>query len=122
MTCQTTPIRRLSNLEIQTGKEKHEIANQELPRRFPALISFQMAEKQVSISIEESLGARATRIAQEKASQWLDDTWAVIQKTILDTAARGLFHCTLRFVDVVPQGFILSGVSLRKILKINPAC
>jgi len=53
--------------------------------------------------IEESLGEKATRIAQQKASQWLDNTWLVIQKTVLDTANRGLFHCKLRFVDVVPQ-------------------
>jgi len=59
--------------------------------------------KDQSFSIEESLGFKATKIAQAKASRWLDDTWQVIQKTILDTAERGLFHCTLRFVDVVPR-------------------
>jgi len=58
---------------------------------------------QAPSAIEESLGAKATRIAQNNSTHWLDDTWPVIQKTVLDTSARGLFHCTLRFVDVVPQ-------------------
>eukprot|EP01098_Paradermamoeba_levis_P002768 TRINITY_DN1326_c0_g1_i2.p1 TRINITY_DN1326_c0_g1~~TRINITY_DN1326_c0_g1_i2.p1 ORF type:complete len:122 (-),score=43.91 TRINITY_DN1326_c0_g1_i2:72-392(-) len=53
--------------------------------------------------IEETLGVRATKIAQEKAAQWLDDTWNVIQKRVLDTATRGLFHCTIHFEDLVPQ-------------------
>jgi len=57
----------------------------------------------MSIPIEESLGARATAIAQMKATQWLNDTWQVIQKAVLDTAGRGLFHCNLRFVEVIPQ-------------------
>eukprot|EP01114_Cavostelium_apophysatum_P012721 TRINITY_DN290_c0_g2_i2.p1 TRINITY_DN290_c0_g2~~TRINITY_DN290_c0_g2_i2.p1 ORF type:complete len:131 (+),score=18.41 TRINITY_DN290_c0_g2_i2:52-393(+) len=56
-----------------------------------------------NLQIEESLGARATAIAQSKATQWLNDTWVVIQKTVLDTAERGLFHCNIRFVDVIPQ-------------------
>jgi len=58
---------------------------------------------EMGLQIEESLGAKATKIAQEKASQWLDHSWAVIQKLVLDTAARGLFHATIRFEDVVPQ-------------------
>jgi len=70
-----------------------------------------MATKEVSVSkdpvssvpIEESLGAKATMIAQTKANQWLNDTWQVIMKTVLDTAERGLFHCNLRFVEVIPQ-------------------
>lgn len=70
-------------------------------------------------AMEESLGARATRIAQTKAAQWLDDTWAIIQKTVLDTAARGLFHCTLRFVDVVPQDAENQGRLLKILQKQN---
>jgi len=57
----------------------------------------------IAFHIEESLGAKATRIAQERASQWLEHTWTVIQKLVLDIAARGLFHATIRFEDVVPQ-------------------
>jgi len=54
-------------------------------------------------SQEESLGSRATRIAQEKARGWLDSTYHVIQKTVLNMADQGLYHCTLRFEDLVPQ-------------------
>ncbi len=49
------------------------------------------------------IGAKATKIAQQKATAWLEGAWPVIQKTVLDTAERGLFKCNLRFVDVVPQ-------------------
>jgi len=52
---------------------------------------------------DETLGARATRIASEKAKLWLDSTFQVIQKTVLNMADQGLFHCTLRFEDLVPQ-------------------
>jgi len=51
----------------------------------------------------ETLGSKATRIAQEKAKQWLDSTYNVIQKTVLNMADQGLFHATLRFEDLVPQ-------------------
>eukprot|EP00027_Filamoeba_sp_ATCC50430_P011053 CAMPEP_0168550358 /NCGR_PEP_ID=MMETSP0413-20121227/5595_1 /TAXON_ID=136452 /ORGANISM="Filamoeba nolandi, Strain NC-AS-23-1" /LENGTH=113 /DNA_ID=CAMNT_0008580809 /DNA_START=30 /DNA_END=371 /DNA_ORIENTATION=- len=63
---------------------------------------------------EESLGQKATRVAAERANKWLEDTWRVIEKTVLDTAARGLFHCTLRFTDVVPQ----DSENQRRLLKI----
>eukprot|EP01115_Flamella_aegyptia_P002513 TRINITY_DN136590_c0_g1_i1.p1 TRINITY_DN136590_c0_g1~~TRINITY_DN136590_c0_g1_i1.p1 ORF type:complete len:112 (-),score=27.82 TRINITY_DN136590_c0_g1_i1:28-363(-) len=56
-----------------------------------------------SVAVEETLGYRATKIAGQKASQWLDDTWSVITRLVMDTAQRGLFHCTVRFEDVIPQ-------------------
>jgi len=52
--------------------------------------------------IEESLGSRATRIANVKATQWLEDAWSVITRRVLDTAQRGLFRCAIRFEDVIP--------------------
>jgi len=54
-------------------------------------------------ALEETLGARATRLAQEKAKVWLDSTYDVIQKAVVNMADQGLFHCTLRFEDLVPQ-------------------
>eukprot|EP01108_Squamamoeba_japonica_P004385 TRINITY_DN3467_c0_g1_i1.p1 TRINITY_DN3467_c0_g1~~TRINITY_DN3467_c0_g1_i1.p1 ORF type:complete len:118 (-),score=37.73 TRINITY_DN3467_c0_g1_i1:54-359(-) len=54
-------------------------------------------------SKEESLGVKASKIAQGVASKWLDDAWQIIQKKVLDTANRGLFHAQLRFTDIVPQ-------------------
>jgi len=59
--------------------------------------------KPASVTGEETLGAKATRLAQEKAKIWLDSTFQVIQKTVLNMADQGLFHCTLRFEDLVPQ-------------------
>eukprot|EP00727_Mastigamoeba_balamuthi_P011218 m51a1_g6719 hypothetical protein (112) ;mRNA; r:157476-158090 len=58
-------------------------------------------EKSLS-TIEESVGLVATRLAETKASSWLDTVWPVIQKKVMDTATRGLFHCQLRFEDDVP--------------------
>jgi len=52
--------------------------------------------------IEESLGSRANKIANVKATQWLEDAWSVITRRVLDTATRGLFRCALRFEDVIP--------------------
>jgi len=52
--------------------------------------------------IEESLGSRANKIANVKATQWLEDAWSVITRRVLDTAQRGLFRCALRFEDVIP--------------------
>ena len=46
---------------------------------------------------------KASKIAQVVASKWLDDAWTTIQKKVLDTANRGLFHCQIRFTDIVPQ-------------------
>mmetsp|Transcript_8662 Transcript_8662/g.14928 ORF Transcript_8662/g.14928 Transcript_8662/m.14928 type:complete len:104 (+) Transcript_8662:33-344(+) len=54
-------------------------------------------------SKEESLGVKASKLAQVVASKWLDDAWTIIQKKVLDTANRGLFHATVRFTDIVPQ-------------------
>lgn len=48
-------------------------------------------------------GVKASKIAQGVASKWLDDAWMTIQKKVLDTANRGLFHCQIRFTDIVPQ-------------------
>jgi hypothetical protein len=48
-------------------------------------------------------GVKASKIAQQVASKWLDDAWTTIQKKVLDTANRGLFHCQIRFTDIVPQ-------------------
>lgn len=59
--------------------------------------------KTVVTEIEESLGARATKLANIKATQWLEDTWSVITRRVLDTAQRGLFRCAIRFEDVIPQ-------------------
>jgi len=52
--------------------------------------------------VEESLGSRATKIANVKATQWLEDAWSVITRRVLDTAQRGLFRCAIRFEDVIP--------------------
>ncbi len=41
-----------------------------------------------SICLIASLGFQATQKAQKIASQWLDDTWEVIKKKVLDTAER----------------------------------
>jgi len=57
----------------------------------------------VVTEIEESLGAKATKLANIKATQWLEDTWSVISRRVLDTAQRGLFRCAIRFEDVIPQ-------------------
>mmetsp|Transcript_39246 Transcript_39246/g.95994 ORF Transcript_39246/g.95994 Transcript_39246/m.95994 type:complete len:98 (-) Transcript_39246:1198-1491(-) len=54
-------------------------------------------------SKEDSLGVQATKVATEVAAKWLDDAYQVINKQVMDTAKRGLFHCKIRFTDVVPQ-------------------
>jgi len=59
-------------------------------------------EQTIVQDIEESLGSRATKLANVKATQWLEDAWSVITRRVLDTAQRGLFRCALRFEDVIP--------------------
>jgi hypothetical protein len=54
-------------------------------------------------ALHESLGAVATRASIARSQAWLKDTWDVIEKRVMDTAKRGLFHCTLRFEDDVPR-------------------
>jgi len=51
----------------------------------------------------ETVGARATRVAQEKAKQWIEHTYPVIIKSVTSMAEQGLFHCTVRFEDPVPS-------------------
>jgi hypothetical protein len=55
-------------------------------------------------------GYRATRLATEKSKTWLESTFQVIQKTVLTMADQGLFHCTVRFEDIVPQVLFISGI------------
>eukprot|EP01100_Stratorugosa_tubuloviscum_P006720 TRINITY_DN285_c1_g5_i1.p1 TRINITY_DN285_c1_g5~~TRINITY_DN285_c1_g5_i1.p1 ORF type:complete len:105 (-),score=53.85 TRINITY_DN285_c1_g5_i1:73-387(-) len=63
---------------------------------------------------EQTLGAVATHIASEKAKTWLDDTFKVIRKSVLDMAEQGLFHCTIVFEDLLPQ----DPVNQERILKL----
>ena len=51
----------------------------------------------------ESIGMRATQRAQEQMRTWLDVTYEVIAKTVMNRAAEGLFTCKLRFEDLVAQ-------------------
>ena len=53
--------------------------------------------------IEQGLGSRATRLAESKASAWIASVVPVIERRVLETAERGLFHCQLRFEDDVPM-------------------
>ena len=62
-----------------------------------------LGDKDGHPALHESLGAIATRASMARSQAWLKDTWDVIEKRVLDTAKRGLFHCTLRFEDDVPR-------------------
>eukprot|EP01102_Stenamoeba_stenopodia_P008747 TRINITY_DN2551_c0_g1_i1.p2 TRINITY_DN2551_c0_g1~~TRINITY_DN2551_c0_g1_i1.p2 ORF type:complete len:104 (+),score=26.50 TRINITY_DN2551_c0_g1_i1:73-384(+) len=68
----------------------------------------------VTVEAEQTLGAMATRIASDKAKQWVDQTFQVIRKKVLDMSEQGLFHCTIRFEDTVPQ----DPVNQERILKL----
>eukprot|EP01115_Flamella_aegyptia_P012925 TRINITY_DN6644_c1_g3_i1.p1 TRINITY_DN6644_c1_g3~~TRINITY_DN6644_c1_g3_i1.p1 ORF type:complete len:100 (-),score=27.85 TRINITY_DN6644_c1_g3_i1:94-393(-) len=50
-----------------------------------------------------SIGEIASRIAKQRFDEWVESSMIVIKKTVLDMAERGLFHCTIRFEDILPQ-------------------
>ena len=55
------------------------------------------------LKLQETLGERATRVAEEKARAWLSMALPVTETAVLEAAARGLFHCQMRFEDDVPK-------------------
>lgn len=50
----------------------------------------------------ETLGQQATRLALEKANEWMNDCMIVVTKSVQNMARQGLFHCTVRFEDLLP--------------------
>ena len=66
--------------------------------------------------MEESMGQAATRIAEEHAKKWMESALPCITQKVFDTAARGLFHCQLRFEDDVPMDPV-NQARLRKVLE-----
>lgn len=48
-------------------------------------------------------GARATSRASSAAGTWIESTWPIIEKSVLQRADAGLFHCRMRFEDTIPQ-------------------
>lgn len=55
------------------------------------------------LKLQETLGERATRVAEEKARAWLSMALPVTETAVLEAAERGLFHCQMRFEDDVPK-------------------
>lgn len=61
----------------------------------------------------------ATKLATAKAKQWLDETMVVIRKTVLDMAEQGLFHCTMRFEDTLPQDKVNQEMLIKALIEQN---
>lgn len=55
------------------------------------------------LELTRSTGAKATSRATAAASSWLESTWPIIEKAVLQRADEGLFHCRMRFEDTIPQ-------------------
>ena len=67
------------------------------------------------LKLQETLGERATRVAEDKATQWLAMALPVTETAVLEAAERGLFHCQMRFEDDVPKDPV-NQQRMRKIL------
>mmetsp|Transcript_4451 Transcript_4451/g.6679 ORF Transcript_4451/g.6679 Transcript_4451/m.6679 type:complete len:103 (-) Transcript_4451:47-355(-) len=48
-----------------------------------------------------TLGTIASKLAKEKSKEWIDHAWTVIYKSVTNMARQGLFHCTVRFEDML---------------------
>eukprot|EP00276_Gloeochaete_wittrockiana_P016299 CAMPEP_0184350614 /NCGR_PEP_ID=MMETSP1089-20130417/39531_1 /TAXON_ID=38269 ORGANISM="Gloeochaete wittrockiana, Strain SAG46.84" /NCGR_SAMPLE_ID=MMETSP1089 /ASSEMBLY_ACC=CAM_ASM_000445 /LENGTH=92 /DNA_ID=CAMNT_0026683467 /DNA_START=30 /DNA_END=308 /DNA_ORIENTATION=+ len=55
------------------------------------------------MSAELNLGQQANAIAEAKFQEWVESSMVVIRKTVIDMANRGLYHCNIRFEDILPQ-------------------
>lgn len=62
---------------------------------------------------------QATKIATAKSKEWVENSMQVIRKTVLDMAEQGLFHCTLRFEDTLPQDVVNQEMLLKVLLEEN---
>jgi len=60
-------------------------------------------------------------LATKAANAWLEVTYVVIQKTLLGQAEHGIFRCTLRFEDLVPQDPTIQKILLKRLLLQNIA-
>eukprot|EP00168_Porphyra_purpurea_P001210 TRINITY_DN11533_c0_g1_i1.p1 TRINITY_DN11533_c0_g1~~TRINITY_DN11533_c0_g1_i1.p1 ORF type:complete len:100 (+),score=20.97 TRINITY_DN11533_c0_g1_i1:26-325(+) len=71
-------------------------------------------------SSELSIGMMATKLATAKAKQGgVDETMVVIRKTVLDMAEQGLFHCTMRFEDTLPQDKVNQEMLVKALIEQN---
>uniref|UniRef100_A0A7S4NZT9 Uncharacterized protein n=1 Tax=Paramoeba aestuarina TaxID=180227 RepID=A0A7S4NZT9_9EUKA len=48
---------------------------------------------------ENTIGARATEIANSRAKEWIDQAMPMVEKTVLALAGQGLYRATVRFEE-----------------------
>eukprot|EP00008_Paramoeba_atlantica_P002808 CAMPEP_0201487082 /NCGR_PEP_ID=MMETSP0151_2-20130828/11083_1 /ASSEMBLY_ACC=CAM_ASM_000257 /TAXON_ID=200890 /ORGANISM="Paramoeba atlantica, Strain 621/1 / CCAP 1560/9" /LENGTH=96 /DNA_ID=CAMNT_0047872019 /DNA_START=35 /DNA_END=325 /DNA_ORIENTATION=+ len=53
----------------------------------------------MSEGAQDSIGVRATQIANQKGKEWMDQAMIVVEKTVVNLANQGLFRATIRFEE-----------------------